>query len=174
MKLFSENDKLYYLQEAWNELDQEEAITYSHFDLAKQTEYSEEEWRAFLSDGKVSKFLEEEVEMYKQAQMRKLIARATTNDKSVGTAQMLNAIGKSMEDDAVESNFFIYSYVPLNDNEIHAPMVRQENAWQPPSHIIETEDEATQIIEELAKEDAKVETVDIPEPSKEVTEDEFF
>ena len=174
MRIFSEHDSLYPLQEAWNALDPEQAITYSHYDLAKETDYSEEEWKVFLSDGKVAKFLEVEVELFKQAQMRKLIARATTNDKSVGTAQMLNAIGKSMEDDQVESNFFIYSHVPLTENETHAPMVRQENDWVPPVQIIETEDEATQIIEELAKEDSKVEVTELPEPPKEVKADEYF
>lgn len=174
MRIFSETDTLYRLQEAWNTLDPEKAITYSHYDLAKETDFTEEEWKEFLSDGKVAKFLETEVELFKQAQMRKLIARATTNDKSVGTAQMLNAIGKSMEDDQVESNFFIFSHVPLTTNETHAPMVRQENNWVPPVQVIETEDEATQIIEELAKEDSKVEVTTIPEPPKEVNEDEYF
>lgn len=174
MRIFSEHEPLYKLQEAWNTLDQEKAITYSHYDLAKETEFSEEEWKAFLSDGKVAKYLDNEVELYKQAQMRKLIARATTNDKSVGTAQMLNAIGKSMEDDQVESNFFIYSHVPLTANETHAPMVRQENNWTPPVQVIETEDVAAQIVEELAKEDSKVEVEEIPEPPKEVKEDEYF
>lgn len=174
MKIFSEHEPLYALQEAWNQLDQEKAITYSHYDLAKETEFSEEDWKEFLSDGKVAKYLDNEVELYKQAQMRKLIARATTNDKSVGTAQMLNAIGKSMEDDQVESNFFIYSHVPLTGNETHAPMVRQENNWTPPTQIIETEDTAMRIAEELAKEDAKVEIEEIPEPTKEVKADEYF
>lgn len=174
MRIFSETEPLYSLQEAWNTLDPEKAITYSHYDLAKETDFSEEDWKVFLSDGRVAKYLETEVELFKQAQMRKLIARATTNDKSVGTAQMLNAIGKSMEDDQVESNFFIYSHVPLTMNEIHAPMVRQETTWTPPVQVIETEDAATQIIEELAKEDSKVEVVEMPEPPKEVKSDEYF
>ena len=53
-------------------------------------------------------------------------------------------------------------------------MVRQEDNWVPPVQVIETEDEATQIIEELAKEDSKVEVTEMPEPAKEVKSDEYF
>lgn len=174
MQIFSQGDDLYELQEAWNALDTEAAITYSHYDLAKETDYTAEQWKIFLSDGRVSKYLDTEVELFKQAQMRKLISRATTNDKSVGTAQMLNAIGKSMEDDQVENNFFIYSYVPLTPNETHAPTVRQENAWVPPENIIETDDVEEAIAQKIQEEHTEIQVQEAVELSKEVKEDEYF
>ena len=142
MNILSQDHKLYYLQEAWNNLDPEKAITYSHYDLANETDYSTEEWKAFLRDGQIAKYLDDEIELYKQAQMRKLIQKSTTNDKSVGTAQMLNAIGKTMDEDKVENNFFVYSYVPLTPNESVADLVRQEGDWQPPE-VIDTSMEET-------------------------------
>lgn len=170
MQIFSKEDKLYELQEAWNQLEPEEALTYSHYDLARHTDFSEEQWRAFLKDGQVAKFLQDELELYKEAQMRKLIQRSTTNDKSVGTAQMLNAIGKSMEDDQAEQSFFIYSYVPPTSNEAVAPLVRQENDWRP-EEIQETV-EAPDVAELEDKEEVVVE--EVQEPSKEVEEDDWF
>ena len=46
MNLFSKDDKLYELQEIWNRLDPEKAIVASHYDLAKETDHSAEEWKA--------------------------------------------------------------------------------------------------------------------------------
>ena len=174
MQIFSQEDELYPLQEVWNTLDTEKAITYSHYDLARETDYTADQWKVFLSDGRVAKYLDAEVELFKQAQMRKLISRATTNDKSVGTAQMLNAIGKSMEDEQTETNFFIYSYVPLTANETHAPTVRQENDWRPPTNIIETDDSATILAQQIQEEHSTINVQEVAEPSKEVEEDEYF
>lgn len=107
------------------------------YELADLTGIDSEQWSEFLRDGKVQKYIERETELFKQAQMRKLIAKSTTNDKSVGTAQMLNAIGKTLEDDQRETNFFIYSHVPLTANECAAPMVMQDLTWAPPKDIEE-------------------------------------
>lgn len=169
MNLFSKDDKLYELQEIWNSLDPEKAIVASHYDLAKETDHSAEEWKAFLKDGQVAKYLNEELELYKQAQMRKLVQRSTTNDKSVGTAQMLNAIGKSLDDDQVEDHFFIYSYVPPTPEECEAPLVRQENDWRPPEDIVEVEDAQPEM-----QDNTPVEVVPAQEPEKEVEEDDWF
>lgn len=170
MNIFTNNEPMYRLQEAWNALDPEEVITLSHYELAEQTEFSVDEWRDFLRDGRVNKYVEAEMALFKQAQMNKLIKRATTNDKSVGTAQMLNAIGKSLDDDTPETQFFIYSHVPLTPNEAKAPLVREEPTWQP---VIEPEPDVTEQIEELRN---KVEVVPqpMPEPTKEVKDDDWF
>ena len=170
MNIFSKNDPMYKLQEAWNELNPEEVITLSHYELAEQTEYNVDEWRDFLRDGRVNKYVETEMALFKQAQMNKLIKRATTNDKSVGTAQMLNAIGKSLDDDTPETQFFIYSHVPLTPNEAKAPLVREEPEWQP---VMEPDVDVTEQVAELRN---KVEVVptEMSAPSKEVTDGEWF
>ena len=73
MNIFSKDNPKYKLQEAWNKLDPEEVITLSHYELADKTDYSVDEWRDFLCDGKVSKFIEAEMALFKQSQMNKLI-----------------------------------------------------------------------------------------------------
>lgn len=172
MNILSPDHKLHYLQDAWNQLDPETALTYSQYDLAKETPYTIEEWAAFLKDGQVAKYLDDEIELYKQAQMRKLIQKATLNDKSVGTAQMLNAIGKTMDDDQVEQNFFIYSYVPPTANEGHSNLVRQEDNWRPPEHIdLSAEDESVAVAEPEQTQPVVAATVE--EPTTEVSESDW-
>ena len=115
-------------QTEYNKLDPEERITMSHFDLAQHTAIDEiEPWIDFLKDPRVADSINEELTIYKEAQQRKLISRATTHDKSVGTAQMINALGKSMENEVAKTGtLMIYSYVPLNANESYAPNTRKE------------------------------------------------
>ena len=137
---------MYQMQEMWNSLPQREVLTYDQYDLAERTDIPAEQWSKFLRDGQVQKFVEREIELFKQAQMRKLIAKSTENDKSVGTAQMLNAIGKTLDDTDAESNFFIYTHVPLTENECHADYVTQDLRWQPPE-VIEDVDEEPLVLE---------------------------
>ena len=91
-------------QTEYNKLDPEERITMSHFDLAQHTAIDQiEPWIDFLKDPRVADSINEELTIYKEAQQRKLISRATTHDKSVGTAQMINALGKSMENEVAKT-----------------------------------------------------------------------
>ena len=170
MNIFKDTEPEYVLQATWNQLDQAQVIMYDQYELAEITDIDASEWSKFLRNGKVQKYIDTEVELFKQAQMRKLIGRATTNDKSVGTAQMLNAIGKTLEDEQQETNFFIYSYVPLTPNECAAPNVTQDTRWTPPENIHEE-------IEQIKTED-KVEVKPIDIKTKltetEVSDDEFF
>ena len=84
-------------QEEWNKLDPEERIQMSHYDLAKLTAIdSSDVWLEFLKDPQVSDQLNAELMLFKEAQQRKLIAKANVNDKSVGTAQLLGALDKTM------------------------------------------------------------------------------
>lgn len=115
-------------QAEYNKLPPEERITMSHFDLANQTKIDRiDPWIEFLKDPRVSDKINEELKLFREAQQRKLIKRATQHDKSVGTAQMINALGKSIEDTNGKSDgpVFIYSYVPLNDSEEKVPTTRK-------------------------------------------------
>ena len=116
-------------QTEYNKLDPEERLTMSHFDLAQRTTIDQiEPWIDFLKDPRVADSINEELKIYKEAQQRKLISRATTHDKSVGTAQMINALGKSMEEGVAKTGtMMIYSYVPLNANESLAENTRNES-----------------------------------------------
>lgn len=116
-------------QQEYNKLDPEQRLSMSHFDLAQMTAITDTEpWIEFLKDPRVADSINEELTIYKEAQQRKLISRATTHDKSVGTAQMINALGKAMETETAKTGtMMIYSYVPLNAREAQAPNVRSES-----------------------------------------------
>lgn len=115
-------------QQEYNKLDPEQRLSMSHFDLAQLTAINETEpWIEFLKDPRVADSINEELTIYKEAQQRKLISRATTHDKSVGTAQMINALGKAMETETAKTGtMMIYSYVPLNAREAQAVNARVE------------------------------------------------
>lgn len=115
-------------QQEYNKLDPEQRLSMSHFDLAQLTAINETEpWIEFLKDPRVADSINEELTIYKEAQQRKLISRATTHDKSVGTAQMINALGKAMETETAKTGtMMIYSYVPLNAREAQAVNTRVE------------------------------------------------
>ena len=115
-------------QQEYNKLDPEQRLSMSHFDLAQLTAINETEpWIEFLKDPRVADSINEELTIYKEAQQRKLISRATTHDKSVGTAQMINALGKAMETETAKTcTMMIYSYVPLNARETQAVNAQTE------------------------------------------------
>ena len=110
-------------QEEFNQLPPEERLFLTHYELANRTSISDSVlWKKFLLNPKVNDWINQELTLFKDAQLRKLIKDATKNDKSVGAAQMLNALNKTFDSDtAKEGNVFIYSYVPLNNREEHAP-----------------------------------------------------
>ena len=171
MNLFTESNTAFWkLQDAWNKLPPDEALQLDQYELEKATGIPSSQWSKFLRDGQVQKFIEQETELFKAAQMRKLIARATTNDKSVGTAQMLNAIGKTLEDDNAEPTVFIYSYVPLTYEEQQAPNVTQDLQWQAPQ-IIKDEDKQAVVLE---KPDAIPDEVTDETKQGGVVEDDWF
>lgn len=128
MNIDFNDPKLILCQQEYNKLDPEARLSMSHFDLAANTAITDTEpWIAFLKDPRVADKINEELAIYKEAQQRKLIQRATTHDKSVGTAQMINALGKAMESENTKSGtMIIYSYVPLNEKEMQAPNANKE------------------------------------------------
>ena len=129
MKIEFKDPRMIMCQREYNKLDPEERITMSHFDLAQHTAITDiEPWIDFLKDPRVADCINEELTIYKEAQQRKLISRATTHDKSVGTAQMINALGKSLDDGVAKTGtLMIYSYVPLNAKEQLAKNTRKES-----------------------------------------------
>lgn len=111
----------------YNKLDAEKALQMSHFDLAKATSITDRErWVDFLKHPQIEAALEEELTLYKKAQQRKIIAKTTSNDKSVGTAQMLTALEKLGTDASSSGSIMIYSYVPLNTHEANSEFATAE------------------------------------------------
>lgn len=114
-------------QDEYNKQDPEQRISMSQYDLANLTSIKDiDQWVSFLKDTRVSEKIDEEVEIYTKAQQRKLVALATTNDKSTGTAQMIAALGKTdnQGNNNKSGETFIYSFVPLNTKEADAPYAR--------------------------------------------------
>lgn len=112
-------------QDAFNEIPEGEAIFMSHYELAAESGISPELWKRFLQQPQVADWMADELKLFKQSQMKKLIKKSTSESKSVGTAQMINALGKNMESGPTkEGPVFIYCYIPLNEQERHAPNVR--------------------------------------------------
>lgn len=172
MNLKFNKDKMYILQEAFNDL-LPDSLTMNQYQLAEQTEFDADEWSEFLHDGAVSKAIESEVALIIRANKAKLITSAADNDRSVGAAQMLNAMGKIDGDDKSEEHFYIYSYVPLTPNEEKADHVRQEDNWRPPEVIQEEiQTEAEKELEEFCNTEIKTEVA--KEPSKKIDEEDWF
>lgn len=127
MNINFEDEDMQRCQIEFNKINPEESIVMSHFDLAKQSNIKETStWIKFLKDPRVAQALEEELQLYKEAQQRKLIQRATLHDRSTGTAQMINALGKAKTEDGKSGQIFIYSYVPPNLKETKSPYLTAE------------------------------------------------
>lgn len=120
-----EDEAMQACQECFNDLPPEERLFMSHYDLARSTEITNSmQWKAFLSDTRVSDWFNQEMQLFQKAQTRKLIKDSTKNDKSVGAAQMINALTKLSDDDTIkEGPTFIYCYTPLNAREEGVPNV---------------------------------------------------
>ena len=171
MNIYNSSDDLYEMQEAWNTLDERECLFMTQYDLSDALpEYTSTEWSDFLSDGKVAKYIDKQIGTFKKAQMRKLIDKSTENDKSVGTAQMLNAIGKTLEDDDQEAGFFVYSYVPLRPQECEADNVQLEDEWKAPVIIQDMDDTVIPI----QKDKPKVSDTQKAKPKSDINVEDFF
>jgi hypothetical protein len=121
-------------QKVFTEIGVQTALFMNHYELAEHGMSRAEElntahWKTFLMDQQVAEYMDEELRLYNQAQLKKMIRQSTTNDRSVGTAQMIGALQKTLGigPEAVDGVRYIYSYVPLNHEEQQAPDVRAES-----------------------------------------------
>lgn len=123
MNFAFDDNELTLCQEAFNKMPPEDRLFMTHYEFAKQTTISDSAlWKKFLLDSQVSDWINQELTLFKSAQLRKLVKDATKNDRSVGAAQMLNALNKTLENESIKDGpVFIYSYVPLNERELNVP-----------------------------------------------------
>ena len=128
MQINFNNEDLIACQDEWNNIDPEKRIQMSAYDLAKETPIETiDMWLNFLSEPQVKDQLDRELNLYKEAQQRKLIAKVNSNDKSVGTAQLISALEKTKNNDSDKiGNIIVYSYVPLNTREAESPQAVAE------------------------------------------------
>jgi hypothetical protein len=100
-----------------------------HYDLEKaqpEHPYTSDDWRKLLQDPEVSLYIAQEFQMIRDTEIRKLQASASDAQKSVGAAQMINAMQSVAEkaEGRKEGPMFIYSFVPPSSEQIKAPNVR--------------------------------------------------
>lgn len=115
--------ELQQMQEAFNEVGVD-ALYLSHHELAAATEFNAMSWREFLTDSRVRDFLDSELALMQQSSIMKMM-KDIDQSKSTGQAQLLNTLiqqtGQSKKKDGP---IFIYSYIPLNEEETYAPDVQ--------------------------------------------------
>lgn len=102
------------LQQVFNSLDPEEAIFMNHYQLAETSGISADRWKIFLLHPQVSTFLSQELQLFTEFQMKQMIRDATDDKRSVGAAQMMNALSKAMQDNHPKDGpIIVYTHVPL-------------------------------------------------------------
>lgn len=106
---------------------EDEALSLNHYELAATTGYGTPDiWKQFLIDPEVSAYIKQETDILLQTELRKL-SRNASESKSVGQAQLINALGKISEDTSTkEGPIFIYTYVPLTPQQEQADNIRKE------------------------------------------------
>ena len=122
IKFRSDEEMFTELQDLMNGIGQN-ALYMSHYELAEQTGMSPISWKKFLLDPRVAAFISEEMDLLKRAKVSTMLSTVDTN-KNTGQAQLLNTLlNQTKNTDRKEGPVFIYTHIPLNSQEEHAPNV---------------------------------------------------
>ena len=103
----------------------EDGLYMNHYQLAQLTTITDAwQWKAFLTDPRTVDYITTEMNIIRNAAINEMIHKAP-NSNSVGQSQLINALGK-LDEKATkkEGPVFIYTYVPLNDEQKYAPNIR--------------------------------------------------
>ena len=102
------------------------AISANHYDLERMTGIPANQWRIFLSDARVSTWVEQEFKIIKNAELKKTVTDINSS-RSVGQAQIITTLNKMTEeaDTRNEGPAFIYCYTPLNNQQQTAENILQ-------------------------------------------------
>ena len=96
----------------------------SHYELSADSGHSAAAWKQFLTTPAVTDYITQELILLKRSEFQKVLKDISTKSRSVGTAQLLSALDKAMAGDtAKEGPAFVYCYIPLHEDEQHAPNV---------------------------------------------------
>jgi hypothetical protein len=113
------------MEEAFLKLGKQ-GLTMNHYDLAEVTEFNNpNDWKMFLQNEWVAKYVKDEFNAIQDSELRKLIMNIS-DSSSVGKAQLINSLQKLLSDnneDRKSGPAFIYTYVPLTDEEKNADNV---------------------------------------------------
>ena len=139
----------------------------NHYDLARLTNQKDVQlWKQFLTDPEVSAYIDQEAQILTQTELRKLSADVS-DSRSVGQAQLINAMSKLADTKVTkEGPIFIYSYVPLSENQAKAPNVvlLEKDVFEESTPEPEPE---TEVLEQTIR------TIDLT-PNSELSDDELF
>lgn len=110
------------LQDLFNGLGKE-ALFMTHYELAERTGYSPIDWKHFLIDPRVAATIAEEMSMLEKVKAAIMLNTVDSN-KNTGQAQLLNTLlNRNKSADRKDGPVFIYTQVPLNDQERKAANV---------------------------------------------------
>lgn len=126
MDIEFEKDELLFqeMEAAFNEIP--DAFFKDHYQLSELTTYSALSWRKFLSHPKVVDWMKEEMFLVQQSRLRGLMQNLDSNSRSTGLPQLMNTLFAQTDKAKKDSTgpIFVYMYVPLNEQEMHAPNVQ--------------------------------------------------
>lgn len=135
----------------------EHALYLNHYQLAAETRVKDPiQWKSFLTDPRIADYISSEMNLIRTASINEIIHKAP-NSKSVGQAQLINALVKIEEASANKTGpVFIYSYVPLSAEQSYAP-----NAQTLETNNIDEEDDEI-LIEDIEEEEINLDGIEIP------------
>lgn len=126
--LFNDDELLLQqMQETFNKV--EGAIYKNHYELSNETEFSALSWKKFFTHPEVNDWITQEMILVQQSKLRLLLRDIDGNTKSTGLPQLINTLTSQLQDKNKrdEGPVFVYTYVPLNQEEKHAPNVQMAN-----------------------------------------------
>lgn len=122
-----DQEQLDLLWEAFKGLGQA-GITMNHYELATTCATVCDDpqiWKQFLMEQSVSDYINSEFSILQSTELSKLI-KDVSKSRSVGQAQLVNALLKLKDDKKVKSGpAFIYTYVPLSYEQEECPNIKK-------------------------------------------------
>ncbi len=111
------------LEKAFLEIGRD-ALAMDHYDLASLSGHTPLDWKAFITDNRVKKYITDEFKVIEQAELHKMISNSHSN-KSIGNVQMVSTLSRRAEGNVIakEGPAYIYTYVPLSTEQEQAANV---------------------------------------------------
>jgi hypothetical protein len=116
------------------------SIAWNHYEFFKETgKFSVDIWRTFLTLPTVEEWFDQERNLLQSTELAKLTTNIKNN--SVGQAQLISAYTRFQNENKQTANtgpIFIYSYVPLNQEQRHAPNtqeLKEDIFFVPPTEL---------------------------------------
>lgn len=106
------------------------ALAMNHYELETAcVGFTASEWKEFLQLPETKDYIDQEMAIIRNTEINRLVQGAS-GSRSVGQAQLISALTK-IDDDTPEVNgpIFIYCHVPLNEQQQHAPNVKEVDAF---------------------------------------------